>query len=148
MILSQKTQYSLRAIFDLALHYGGGPRKNADIARAQAIPPRFLEIILHQLKQEFVGSQRGREGGYYLTRNPAEVTVGDVIRYVQGPVSPVHCISENGKGTCRFRGACVFMPLWRRLESAMNGVCDSTTFMDLVDEEKRHRIGDVSGYSI
>ncbi len=84
MLVSQKCQYALRAIFELAKRTGQGPVKIAEIAEAQAIPVRFLEVILSQLKQgRFAVSQRGSEGGYQLARPPQELTVGEITRVAE-----------------------------------------------------------------
>ncbi len=81
MHISQKCQYTLRALFELAKHYGGEPVSAAEIAEAQAIPPRFLELILQSLKNSReVDSRRGNYGGYVLAVSPETITVGDVIR--------------------------------------------------------------------
>ena len=140
MILSQKTQYALRAIYELALHHGGGPVKISDIATAQDIPHKFLELILHELKQAgFVTSKRGKAGGYLLIRSPWEVSVGEILRYVQGPLGPVSCLSDAGaEAQCRLRGHCVFLPMWERVEQAVAGIYDTTTFQDLILQDQRH----------
>ena len=86
MQVSQK-KYTLRAIFELAKHKDQGPVKVADIAKVQAVPQRFLEVILSQLKQPgFVISRRGNDGGYTMVRDPAELTVGEVMDFIQGPI--------------------------------------------------------------
>ncbi len=138
-MLPQKCQYGLRATFELAKNYGSGPVRIADIAKAQSIPVRFLEVILNQLKQGgFVTSQRGNEGGYILVRPPDELTVGDIIRFMSGPVGPVECVLGDAKRTnCEFYGNCVFLPMWKKVEKAISDVYDSTTFQDLVDEENK-----------
>ena len=85
MNISVKGEYALHAIFDLALQRFGEPIKIADIARRQKIPQKFLELILAGLKQGgFVESRRGAEGGYLLARSPEAITVGQVMRYVEG----------------------------------------------------------------
>jgi len=92
MQISQKCQYALRAVFELARRPREAPVKVGDIAEAQAIPPRFLEIILNQLKRGgFVESRRGASGGYSLARSPDELTMGEIIRFVEGPFKPVSC---------------------------------------------------------
>lgn len=137
MSLSQKCQYSLRAIFELAKHYGEGPVKIADIAEKQAIPTRFLEVILNQLKQGgFVDSKRGSMGGYVLIRLPETLTVGDIIRYVEGPLSPVQCMLGFAEDPCPLRGECAFLPMWERAQEALSEVYDTTTFEHLVQEER------------
>ncbi|MCK5805586.1 MAG: Rrf2 family transcriptional regulator [Lentisphaeria bacterium] len=139
MILSQKAQYALRAIYELALHHGEGPVKISDIAGAQDIPHKFLELILHELKQAgFVMSKRGKAGGYLLIRSPGELSVGEILRYVQGPLGPVSCLSTDGEtGQCRLRGHCVFLPMWERVEQAVSEIYDKTTFQDLLLEDRR-----------
>lgn len=150
MALSQKTQYALRAVFELAVHHGEGPIRIADIAEAQAIPVRFLEVILHQLKRAgFVNSKRGNVGGYFLARDPAELSVGEVLRFVQGPVAPVECLSGGEAAEkCELHGRCAFMPLWQKVDAAIRGIYDTTTFRDLVDEHAARGHDYVPCYSI
>ncbi len=141
MLISQKCQYGLRAIFELARRGGGGgePVSVAEIARVQAIPPRFLEIILGQLKQAgYVVSRRGARGGYLLARDPAEITVGEVIRAIQGEIGPVHCQVESSGWECPLSGNCIFFPMWERARAALSDVFDDTTFANLVRKEARH----------
>ena len=136
MLVSQKCQYALRAVFELAKHYGGDPVKVGDIADAQAIPPRFLEVILNQLKQAgFVESKRGAEGGYRLIHSPESLNVGDILRFVQGPIGPVGCVAGGETETCPLRGSCVFMPMWKKVQDAMTTIYDSTTLQHLLNEE-------------
>src|ERR1041384_3166876 len=86
MNISVKGEYALQAIFDLASQPAGEPVKIAGIARRQKIPQKFLELILAGLKQGgFVESRRGAEGGYLLARPADQITVGEVIRFVEGP---------------------------------------------------------------
>lgn len=151
MLVSQKSQYALRAIFELANHYGQGWTKISEIADVQAIPPRFLEVILSQLKQAgFVTSRRGAEGGYMLVRLPEELTVGEVMRFVQGPIGPVECIAgeTHSSQKCPLHGNCAFMPLWKEVEQAISAVYDSTTFRDLLDQHKRQAEEYVPCYAI
>lgn len=148
-MVSQKCQYALRAIFELAIYYGRGPLKIAEIAKAQAIPPRFLEVILNQLKQAgFVDSQRGNQGGYFLARSPGDLTVGEVMRFVQGPVGPVGCVVTDSQSKCPLYGNCVFLPMWEKARRAILDVYDSTTFQDLVEQGKRLSKSYVPCYSI
>ena len=148
MVLSQKTQYALRAIFDLALHHDEGARKISQIAAAQAVPHRFLEVIMHEMKHQFVAAKRGRRGGYSLLRDPAELSVGDVIRFIQGPIALVQCSVDAGKTDCSLAGACVFRPLWAEAEEAVRRVYDSATFQDLVEQERRRMARQAQNYAI
>ena len=137
-MVSQKCQYALRAVFELSKDYGKGPAKIADVAEVQAIPVRFLEVILSQLKQGgFVESRRGREGGYLLSRSPDRLAVGDIIRFVEGPIGPVSCVAGTPTERCPLHGGCVFLGMWERAREAVTEVYDTTTFQDLVDEERR-----------
>ncbi|MFW5866810.1 MAG: RrF2 family transcriptional regulator [Armatimonadota bacterium] len=135
MILSQKCQYALRAVYEIALREDEWPVKSGEIAEAQAIPPRFLENILAQLKQGgFVDSRRGKEGGYMLADPEGDITVGAIIRYVQGPIVPVHCMID-GPEQCELHGNCPFHSMWDRAREAVIGVYDTTTIRDLIKEQ-------------
>ncbi len=136
MPISQKTQYAVRAVFELAKRQGRGATKISEIAEAQAIPQRFLENILNHLKGGgFVESVRGKEGGYLLVRTAKELTVGQVLRFVDGPLSPVECMMDGKKVPCSMYGHCAFRSLWKRAEKALEEVYDGTTFEELVKEE-------------
>ncbi|MBM4042845.1 MAG: Rrf2 family transcriptional regulator [Planctomycetes bacterium] len=149
MLVSQKCQYAVRATFELAKRYGNGPVRIADIAEAQAIPVRFLEVILNQLKQGgFVLSHRGSRGGYLLARPPAELTVGDIIRFIEGPLGPVICAMGSSKSDCRLYGECVFLPMWERVRAAISGVYDQTTFQSLVEMDALRTEEHALSYSI
>lgn len=140
MGITQKCQYALRALFELAKRSGNKiePAKISDIAEAQKIPPRFLEVILNELKQGgFADSRRGKDGGYFLKRMPHELTVGEVIRFVQGPIGPVDCVEETDEKNCPLSGTCVFLSLWQDVEAAVANIYDSKSFQDLLDEEKK-----------
>jgi Rrf2 family cysteine metabolism transcriptional repressor len=149
MLISQKCQYALRAVFELAKSYGEKPIKIGDVAAAQAIPPRFLEVILAELKQAgFVESRRGAEGGYRLVRPPERLNVEEIIRFMEGPLGPVGCVKEDSEADCPLRGSCVFMPMWQKVQNAMADIYRSTSFQDLVDEEARRGQHYVPLYSI
>jgi len=136
MVLSQKSQYAVRALFELAKREGTGPVKAGQIAAAQFIPLRFLENILAQLRHAgIVESVRGKEGGYRLHRPARELSVGEIIRLMQGPVSAVECAGGAAGADCPLRPGCVLLPLWERAHQAMMEVFDSATFADLVEEE-------------
>lgn len=132
-MVSNKCEYALRAIFELALGADGEPRKVQNIASAQGIPPRFLEIILVELKNGgIVLSRRGSEGGYTLARAPREITVGEVIRLFHGvPSRPARAGSLAGRRSGDF----AFSALWDRAQTAIGQVYSQTTFADLIQEE-------------
>lgn len=135
--VSQKCQYALRAIFELAKRAGEGFVIIADIASAQAIPPRFLELILNELKQSgFITSRRGALGGYTLTVEPKDLTVGQIVRLIDGPIQPVKCVAGNGSN-CPLLGNCVFKDIWTQAEQATSSILDNTTFQDLLDKHRQ-----------
>jgi Rrf2 family protein len=135
MNISQKCQYAVRSILELAKRYGAGPIAISEIAAKQAIPPRFLEIILNELKGGgFVQSRRGVQGGYLLAKPPREIAVGQIIRFVEGPFEPVKCMGE-AKPSCPLSGQCALLALWKRAKEAVEGVYDSTSFQDLAEQE-------------
>ena len=130
----KKEQYALRAILELAKHSGSGPLKISEIAKAQAIPLRFLEVILSQLRGSgFVESKRGYTGGYYLLKQPDQLTVGDILRFMQGDDDPIHKISCMSKQECPFDCDCAFVPMWRKINNAIFKIYDETTFQDLLN---------------
>ena len=135
--INQKCQYALRALFELAVKNSGEPCKIGAVAEAQGIPVRFLENILNSLKSGgFVASSRGKDGGYVLAKPASDITVGEVIRFVQGPFAPVEC-AASGSDLCAFSDDCVFHPLGEKARIALEQVYDGTTLADLVDEQKK-----------
>ena len=148
-MVSQKCQYAIRATFELAKKSGHGPVKISEIAEAQAIPARFLEVILNQLRQAgFVQSRRGAEGGYFLARQPDKITVGEIIQFIEGPIVPIACMTDKDGSRCSLHGSCVFMGMWQRVAKASSDVYAHTTLQDLIDEERiLHQATSIS-YSI
>ncbi len=128
-------RYALRAVLELAKSPLGKPRKSGSIAQAQAIPPRFLEVILNQLKGSgLVASKRGYQGGYFLLRKPEDVTVGDVLRFLHGTDDFTHQIACRSKKECPFDCDCAFAPLWKKVSDAIFHIYDATTFADLLTQ--------------
>lgn len=137
LVPPKKNQYALRAIFELARHVDQGPVKISTIAAAQSIPLRFLEVILNQLKSSgIVDSKRGFQGGYFLIRPPARVSVGDVLRFLNRELPVSDCIACVSKANCPFDGHCAFSSLWTRVKQAAFDIYDQTSFQDLIDGER------------
>ncbi len=140
MQVSQKSLYALRAVLELAKHYDSGPVKTAHVAQTQGIPRPFLEVILRELKcGGFVRSRRGNEGGYELVCPPQELTVGEIMEFVQGPIGPIACLTDESEARrccLRTQGHCIFRGMWRKIHDATSSVYDGTTFGDLVQQEK------------
>lgn len=148
-MVSQKCQYSIRAVFELARQYGRGPVKISDIAEAQAIPLRFLEVILNQLRQAgFVQSRRGAAGGYRLARHPDQISIGEIVQFAEGPLVPVACLTGKSAEKCSLQGNCVFIGMWERAAKAVSDVYGQTTFRDLVEEDVKMQEAAGFSYSI
>lgn len=137
MLINQKKQYALRAVYELARHQDGPPLKSAEIAQSQAIPQRFLEIILNQLKHAgIVSAKRGYTGGFRLKRSAREITVREIFQALDETCSPATaCVSCVLNGDCPFFGNCVFMPLWAQLQTAIDQICRNTTIQKLIDNQ-------------
>ena len=149
MNVSQKCQYALRAVFELAKRSSTEPTTASQIAKAQAIPARFLESILGELRQGgFTVSRRGAKGGFFLAADPSVLSVGDIIRFVDGPIAPVTCLDDGAKATCELYGRCAFITMWSRARDAVAGVYDTTTFSDLVETERAESLKDSPSYCI
>ena len=143
-ILSKKCIYALRAIFELSFRNSEEAVTIEEIANAQDIPARFLEIILLELKKGgIVNSLRGNEGGYYLAVPPSQISVGEIIKLVWGKVNGNDKMSKTYK-----RGDYVFFKLWNDINSPTERILNSTNFEDLVEDEKRYLQKYVPNYVI
>ena len=144
MRVSAKVDYALRAMLELAA--AGGLVKAEQLATAQAIPRKFLESILLQLRHaELVASQRGVEGGHSLARPASEISVADVIRAVEGPIATVR--GTRPEEVEYVGSATALQPLWLELRAAMRDVLEGTTLADLLARSatpraKAHHDGD------
>ena len=137
MRLSSRTRYGARALFDLAFHTGGAPCCVRDIADRQDIPARFLEQVLADLKRAgLVESRRGARGGYVLARPPEEITLGQVLRAIEGVVSFGRCVHTHD-GVVRpgehVTGRCVTGEIWQNLGDLMTDFLDRITVADLCE---------------
>ncbi len=122
MGLSLKCQYAVRALFELAKREGDGLVRLRDIADAQHIPRRYLENILNELRRGgFVQSKRGKDGGFLLNRPATDISVGDVVRFIEDSVHPVDCVADH---LCPLTGRCVFLGLWDEARRAVEKVYD------------------------
>jgi Rrf2 family protein len=142
--ISKKTQYGLKAVLNLASRYGQGPVLIATISEEEAIPVKFLELILLSLKSHgLLSSKKGKGGGYELTRPPSTITVGSLIRMMEGPLAPLPCASETAFrpcDECPDIESCGIRIIMRQVRDAMASVLDRTTLADLLrqmDETKR-----------
>ncbi len=149
MRISRKCQYALRAVFELALRSSSDPVKIGRIADTQNIPPRFLEIILNELRHAgLVSSRRGKEGGYLLAKAPEELTVSQVIRQIEGPQMLRSDEAGKTKATRYYRGDYAFERLWQQIDKAICEVCENTNFDELVGYELSKRPSVMPDYVI
>lgn len=133
MKISTKGRYALRLMLDLAINSTGEPIPIKTIAGRQEISEKYLEQIITVLARAgFVKSVRGAQGGYRLARDPAEYTVGMILRLMEGGIAPVVCLEGNGPNTCPRAESCVTLVVWQRLKEAMDQVVDAITLADLV----------------
>ncbi len=149
MQISHKTDYSLKIILYLSGMYPDGSAQIKRIAESQDIPRKFLEQVLLLLKKGgFVLSKQGPKGGYFLARAPGEILIGDVVRFVEGPIHPISCIAPGLEESCSFASVCVFRDIWMDVETAISEVIDNINFRDLLEREKEKRCQTVVDYQI
>ena len=134
--ISKRTQYALKAMLALGRHYREKPVLIATLAEEEAIPLKFLEGILLDLKGHgILESKKGRGGGYFLSRPPSTITLGSVIRMVEGPLAPLPCASETAFRPCpecKDVETCGTRIIMRQVRDAMAGVLDKTTLAELL----------------
>lgn len=134
MNLSTKGRYGLRAMCELASSYDGQPLSLSRIAENQNLSVRYLEQLFHLLKKAgYVTSTRGVKGGYTLSKPPRDITVGEVLRVLDGDFAPVGC--NEGCGDCDEPDVCYTRPLWTELNQAVYGLMDNKTLEDLIKKE-------------
>ncbi|MDO4304726.1 MAG: Rrf2 family transcriptional regulator [Bacillota bacterium] len=132
MKISTKGRYALRLMLDLAVYNTGEPISLKDVARRQEISEKYLEQIISLLnKAGFVRSVRGAQGGYLLTKDPGEYTVGAILRLTEGDLAPVSCVGA-GSSVCERKDSCVTLRIWEKINDAINGVVDHITLADMV----------------
>jgi Rrf2 family protein len=134
MKLSTKGRYAMRAMLDLAQHYGEGLVLLKDVARRQELSERYLEHLFLTLKAAgLVNSVRGARGGFQITRPPSEIKLIDVIRACEGQLSVVECV--NDPASCQRSARCATRDMWAELQMAMDGVLGSLTLQDMVERQ-------------
>ena len=131
MKISTKGRYALRLMLDLAVNYTGEYISIKSIAARQEISEKYLEqIITHLNRAGYVKSVRGAQGGYMLSRDPSEYTVGMILRLLEGSLAPVSCLDEEEN--CERISNCVTMEIWEKIQQAVEDVVDNITLADLV----------------
>lgn len=135
MKVSTKGRYAVRIMLDLAMHNSGELVPLKEVAARQGITLKYTEQIISPLtKAGFVQSLRGSSGGYRLARKPSEYTVGDVLRVLEGPLSPTTCL-EGEYNDCPRVNICPTLSFWEGLNRVINEYVDSFTLEDLVEQE-------------
>ncbi len=146
MKITYKGDYALKTILDLAMHYGSGVVTIHELAERIDAPIKFLEQILLDLKRGgFVESRRGNIGGYLLARHPSKLKLGEVIRFIEGPVEPIAC-TDKKYTACNDLYKCAFRRIWQDVAKATSDIIDNITFEELVDKINQQQRGSV--YSI
>ena len=134
--VTSKGRYALRVMIDLAQHPDEGFVSLKTVAERQGISMKYLEMIVSSLKKaELVESTRGKEGGYRLSRSPADYSVGEILRCLEDNLAPVSCI-KDGEIQCDKASACVTLPMWKELDDITNAYLDGVSLQDLLTGEK------------
>ncbi|HBM81947.1 MAG: Rrf2 family transcriptional regulator [Clostridiales bacterium] len=133
MKLSTKGQYGVKAMFDLALHYGDIPISLREVAKRQDISEYYLEQLIAVLRRKnLVKSVRGAQGGYVLSRDPSSITVGEILDALEGPVEISECLEGNSE--CLKMSCCVTRLIWIKIRTAINDVVNSITLKDMIND--------------
>ncbi|MFA5063607.1 MAG: Rrf2 family transcriptional regulator [Candidatus Omnitrophota bacterium] len=132
MKITYKGDYALKTILDLAGNFRSAPVAINDLSKRLDIPTKFLEQILLDLKRAgFVESRRGKIGGYSLAKEPAKITLGEVVRFIDGPIGPIACVDKQYSG-CHDVESCVFRNIWSQVGNSISKIIDQVTFEDLL----------------
>ncbi len=135
MRVSTRSDYGLRALIELAGHYGGGPLQSSEIALRRHIPEQYLDQLLTTLRKAgFIRSVRGPSGGHEMVRDPQTISVRDVIESLEGSLSPVAWLDEPPEMTDHPH-ACGQREIWERIRDATNEILASYTIADLLERE-------------
>ena len=147
--LSTKGRYGVTAMFDLAVRHGQGPISIKEISDRQLISEPYLEQLFASLRKAgLVNSVRGAQGGYYLAHEPRDITVGDIIRVLEGPIAPTECVLEKDPFNCEKSDMCVTRGIWEDIRNSINNVIDNITLADLVKDYKKKLDNDAYMYYI
>ncbi|WP_147532850.1 RrF2 family transcriptional regulator [Bacillus marasmi] len=137
MKISSRGEYALRALIVLGQHRGS-VMKIEEISKKTLVTVNYLEKILLQLKkQKLVTSKRGISGGYLLLKEPSEIIIGEVVRNIEGPLSPMGCASITKYEPCELEEGCLLKPLWSLVRDTIAFVLEQTTLEDLLENRVR-----------
>lgn len=132
MKFSTKTEYGMRAVVRLASHYGDRPYSLSKIANEENISLAYLERLFSKLKKAgLIDSEKGSKGGYFLTKNPSQVSVADVVEILEGPIAPFRCVAKKGRMVCQHKN-CLTKEVWLKLQKQINDTLENIKLKDLV----------------
>ena len=135
MKLSTKGRYGLRALIDLAQHEKEGPVSITSIAERQEISERYLEQLMSKMKKAgLIRSIRGAQGGYVLAKDLEEVSVGDILRALEGDLNPVECSGFLSEGGCQAADNCVTKYVWQKINDSINQTVNEIMLDELVQK--------------
>jgi len=138
MQVSTRGRYGLRAMVDMSLHTTEGPMALRVIAERQGISESYLEQVFTSLRKSgLVKASRGAQGGYELNRSSSEITIGEILSSLEGPIVPVFCVGDQPSGaSCEREKYCLTRTFWEELKDKINEFLDGTTLQDLADRAK------------
>jgi Rrf2 family protein len=140
MKISTKGRYALRIMIELAQNENGKPMSLKQISQKQDISAKYLESIISILnKHNFVFSTRGFNGGYVLSKDPSEYTIGSILRVTEGSLSPVNCL-ECQPNRCKRSADCLTLPLWQNMDKMVNNYLDSITLQNVLNKDINKQI--------
>lgn len=139
MRLSTKGKYGVAAMYELSTYYDQKAVSLKEIAQKQEYSVAYLEQLFSTLKKErLITSQRGAKGGYKLAKPPEKITVGDIIRALEGPIEFSECVGGSEDYKCDRSAICVTKDIWKEVNDNINSVIDNITLKDLIDKNKRN----------
>lgn len=137
MRLSTKGKYGVAAMYELSTYYNQKPVSLKEIAQKQEYSIAYLEQLFSTLKKErLITSQRGAKGGYQLAKPPEKITVGEIIRALEGPIEFSECVGGSEDFKCDRSAICVTKDIWKEVNENINNVIDNITLKDLLDKYK------------
>jgi Rrf2 family protein len=144
-MLSKKAKYALKGMVALAQHHGRGPMLISDIAAADRMPRKFLELILLELKNHgLLQSKKGKGGGYFLAKPPDVITAGQIVRIIDGPIAPLPCVSRTAYmrcDECADERTCPIRLVMKDVREATAQILDSATLADMIERVRSIETG-------
>ncbi len=136
-MLSKKAKYALIAMLALARDYGKKPVHISDLSKKEGLPKKYTELILLELKNHgFLQSKKGKGGGYWLRKPPSEISLGNIIRLIDGPLAPVPCVSVTAYekcAECKDERSCCIRSVMKDVRNSIAQILDSTSLEDTVN---------------